>query len=114
MVVPQHPTSVNVGTGVLGYDTGVTTDVQVFTADGTWTKPSGAKSVHVAVVAAGGGGGSGRRGAAGSVRCGGGGGGGGAISVAALDASGLGATVAVTVGVAGSGGAAVAVNSTNG
>src|SRR5688572_10156167 len=57
-------------------------DVQVFTASGTWTKPTGSfTTVEVRLVGAGGGGGSGRRGATGTVRTGGGGGGGGAASI---------------------------------
>ena len=51
-------------------------DLQVFTSNGTWTKPSGARTVHVICIGGGGGGGSGRQGAASSSRIGGGGGGG--------------------------------------
>jgi hypothetical protein len=88
-------------------------NVQVFTANGTWTRPAGALYARALLVGAGGGGGSGRRGAAGSVRTGGGGGAAG--SVVLRDFFLLpNATEAVVVGAAGAGGAAVSANSTNG
>lgn len=89
-------------------------DIQVFTANGTWTKPTGATSVTATVIGAGSGGGSGRRGAAGTVRCGGGGGGSGGVSTASIPASSLTTTVTVVVGTGGTGGAAVTANDTNG
>ena len=56
--------------------TGGTTlpNVQFFTAGGTWTKPSGAKTVFVTVLPGAGGAGSGASGTSGTVLCGGGGG----------------------------------------
>ena len=53
----------------------MTADVQTFTANGTWTKPSGtvaSSMVYVVLIGGGAGGGSGRRGAAGTARGGGG------------------------------------------
>jgi hypothetical protein len=99
------------GSGTLANST---TQTQVFTADGTWTKPPGAKQVRVVVVGAGGGGGSGRKGADGGARCGGGGGAGGCIIEVLADAAAFNATESVTVGVGGPGGATVTANSTNG
>jgi hypothetical protein len=91
-----------------------TTDVQVFTASGTWTKPASGLSTRIYCVGGGGGGGGGRRGAAASVRAGGAGGGGGARSFIELPTSALTGTVAVTVGTAGSAGAAATANDTTG
>lgn len=85
-----------------------------FTANGTWTKPSGLKRVLVCCVGAGGGGGSGRCDGGGTNRFGGGGGGGGAVVWRNLAASDLTATVAVTIGTGGPGGAGVSTVATNG
>ncbi len=89
-------------------------DIQVFTSDGTWTKPAGAKSVHVQLIGGGGGGGSGRKGAVGAIRCGGGGGGNGGTAFMTFNASVLGSTETVTVGTGGAGGASRTVNNSNG
>lgn len=86
-----------------------------FTANGTWTKPTGLKRVLVCCVGAGGGGGSGRCDGATTNRFGGGGGGGGAIvwrQIASQDIAT--STVAVTVGTGGIGGAGVSTVATNG
>jgi hypothetical protein len=93
---------------------GTPAQIDVFTASGTWTKPAGAKSVHVQLVGGGGGGGSGRKGAAATVRCGGGGGSGGTAAEWTFDADLLGATETVTIGAGGTSGASVTANSTNG
>jgi hypothetical protein len=70
------------------------TDAQVFTASGTWTKPSGVSIVYVELWGAGGGGGKGD---------GAGGGGGGAFRWGFIKASDLAASVSVTVGTGGAG-----------
>lgn len=90
-------------------------NVQPFTADGTWAKPSGRyTTVTVIVIAPGGGGGAGRLGGAGSVRGGGAGGGGGGIAIATFPYSLTPASQAVVVGTPGTGGAAQVTNDNNG
>lgn len=79
-------------------------DTQVFTGNGTWTKPAGAILVLCDVIGAGGGGGGARGAPAGNIRQGGGGGGGGARSKQSWRATDLGATETVVVGTAGTAG----------
>jgi len=73
---------------------------QVFTASGTWTKPSGAKYVQMEVVG-GGGGGAGAQATATGECAGGGGGGAGGYASRLMAASALSATETVTVGAGG-------------
>lgn len=90
-------------------------DVQVFTGNGTWAKPTGRQTkIEVFLVGAGGGGGSGRVGAASSNANGGTGGAGGSAVLTVFNLSAFGGTVPVTVGTGGSGGAAITTDATNG
>jgi hypothetical protein len=86
--------------------------IQVFTSSGTWTKPSGCKTIKVTVVGGGGGGG----GATGqdsdcNVAAGGGGGGGCAIEYIDVSAE---SSVSVTVGAGGAGGTSGSNNGSTG
>jgi hypothetical protein len=93
---------------------GLTVDVQTFSANGTWTKPAGAKVVYVEIWGGGGGGGSGRRDVNTAAPSGGGGGGGAAGVFKTFQAADLTSTVSVTIGAGGAGGASVTTNTTNG
>jgi hypothetical protein len=95
LVGPTGPTGPKGDTGATGA-TGPTgpsgnstllTQVDVFTSSGTFTVPTGAKTLTVALIGGGGGGGSGRRGATTTIRCGGGGGGGGGTATMTLPAA---------------------------
>jgi hypothetical protein len=86
--------------------------VQVFTANGTWTKPAGITRVQMYVLGGGGGGGGTANSAATEWTAAGGGGGGG-TSVKLLDVSAL-ASATITVGAGGGGGAAGNNNGSDG
>lgn len=81
-----------------------TSDLQIFTSGGTWTKPAGSKWTQVMCVGAGGGGGGGQGSGSSTFRTGGGGGGGGAVVTYVFPSSVLGATETVTIGAAGTAG----------
>jgi len=90
-------------------------DVQVFTSDDTWTKPTGSyRFCRIMCIGGGGGGGGGRKGAAGTLRYGGGGGGGGGVTVTEFLFSVMASSYDVTVGAGGAGGAGQTTNSTDG
>jgi hypothetical protein len=89
-------------------------NVDVFTASGTWNKPSGLVAARITVVGGGGAGGGAGATIAGQYSAGEGGGAGG-IAVSVIDAASLGASETVTVGAGGTGasGAAGAAGGTS-
>ena len=88
-------------------------DYQTFTADGTWTKPSGfSANACVILEAWGGGGGGGGVDTSASARSGGGGGGG--YSRREIPLSSMGATETITIGLGGNGGNAGTNNGNDG
>ena len=78
---------------LIGIPDAVPTNLQSFTATGTWTKPAGVTHVLVKCYGGGGGGGGGNGQGAGTTRNGGGAGGGGACNEASFLATDLTATV---------------------
>lgn len=102
-------------TGLKWAAAGMPAVTEVFTSNGTWTKPTGAVAMEVLCIGGGGGGGAGRRGnAAFSSVSGGGGGGAGGFSRAYFLASQLSGTVSVTRGAGGAGAAATTSDNTSG
>ncbi len=88
-----------------------------FTANGSYTIPTGAQFLRIIAIGGGGGGGSGRRGAAASARFGGGGGAGGGytdVAYTAAELLALASSLAVVVGGGGAGGAARTADDTDG
>ena len=85
--------------------------VDIFTANGTWTKRPLLKEVNVMAIGGGGGGGGGRRGAAGTVRCAGAGAQSAGYTERQIDADMLSATHSITCAVGGAGGTVPGDNS---
>lgn len=88
-------------------------DTQIFTSNGTWTKPASGSFVRIVAIGAGGGGGSGRRYGS-APATGGSAGGGGCYSEITIPIAHLGATETVTVGTGGTGGAGQTTDFTDG
>jgi hypothetical protein len=94
--------------GALVAYTDTSTDIQVFTSDGTWTAPSGSgwREIEVMCIGGGGGGASGRTVAVTAIVAGGNGGLAGGLTINKFAFSAITSPVAVTVGAGGSGGVA--------
>lgn len=85
-------------------------DVQTFAGSDTWIKPSGAKIIQLLIAGGGGGGGGGCRQSAATNASGGGGGGGATFIEVFFDATYIGSSETVTIGVGGNGGTGATVN----
>lgn len=81
---------------------GTPTNIHLFTASGTYTKPAGLVRARVTVVGGGGAGGGAVATGSAEASCGGGGGS-GAVGVKTLEAAVIGATETITIGAAGAG-----------
>ena len=86
----------------------VEVDEQVFTSNGTWTKPEGAIMTYIYCIGGGGGGASGGRGS--SYDSGGGGGAGGGVDYQQFISASLQGTMSVVVGAAGTGATAMSID----
>jgi len=84
---------------------------QLFTANGTWTKPEGCRKIKVSVIGGGGGGGGTSFSGIGAV---GGGGSGGCFSIKWLDVTSWSNSTTVTIGAGGSGGSSSGTNGSAG
>lgn len=90
------------------------TQLDVFTTNGTWTKPVWAKRILAIAIGAGSGGGSGRRGAASTACFGGGGGGSGGVAKAEWLSAEIGNTLTFVIGAGGIGGASQSLDNADG
>ena len=86
---------------------GSASNVQIFTASGTWTKPATGNTTEAECIGGGGGGGSGDVEPSGTAANGGPGGGGAPLAAETFQTSTLPSTVAVTIATGGTGGAAL-------
>lgn len=92
------------GSGTMSISACGDTNIQTFSSNGTYTKPSNALLVIVEAIGAGGGGGGGGSTVSTTARTGGGAGGGGAYVTRTFASNDVGATVTVTRGTGGNGG----------
>lgn len=88
--------------------------INVFTANGTWTKPAGCKRVRIYGYGGGGGGASGRRGATSSTKYGGGGGSSSPLTIGDYLATDIANTLTIKIAAGAVGGAAITANDTSG